>query len=308
MSKTAELRDLTVEDLRAARARARRSDASACGCRRRRASSSRRQGADGAPRAGARQDDHSREGAGVNGSPGSHRRRRQRQDAEERRRRGRAPGAARRLRQDAAPDVDVHGARRRRQREGRRHGRHRREPSAQPPQALGADARGGEGAADLRLARLGIRRAACVGAGALTPRRTGACSRAGEQAMIQMRSILDVADNSGARKIAVINPIGGSIGRYARLGDIVTASVKEASPDGTVKKGQVVKAVIVRMRKEQRRKDGSYIRFDRNAAVLVNDSNEPIGTRVFGPVARELRERRFMKIISLAPEVFRAWL
>ena len=95
--------------------------------------------------------------------------------------------------------------------------------------------------------------------------------------MIQMRSILDVADNSGARKIAVINPIGGSIGRYARLGDIVTASVKEASPDGTVKKGQVVKAVIVRMRKEQRRRDGSYIRFDRNAAVLVNDSNEPIG-------------------------------
>ena len=121
--------------------------------------------------------------------------------------------------------------------------------------------------------------------------------------MIQMRSILDVADNSGARKIAVINPIGGSTGRYARLGDIVTASVKEATPDATVKKGQVVKAVIVRTRKEQRRKDGSYIRFDRNAAVLVNDNNEPIGTRVFGPVARELRERRFMKIISLAPEV-----
>src|SRR5690606_41160659 len=104
-------------------------------------------------------------------------------------------------------------------------------------------------------------------------------------------------------KIAVINPIGGSTGRYARLGDIVTASVKEATPDGTVKKGQVVKAVIVRTRKEFRRRDGSYIRFDRNAAVLVNDQNEPIGTRVFGPVARELRERRFMKIISLAPEV-----
>ena len=102
---------------------------------------------------------------------------------------------------------------------------------------------------------------------------------------------------------SVINPIGGSTGRYARLGDIVTASVKEATPDGTVKKGQVVKAVIVRTRKEQRRRDGSYIRFDRNAAVLVNDQNEPIGTRVFGPVARELRERRFMKIISLAPEV-----
>ena len=122
-------------------------------------------------------------------------------------------------------------------------------------------------------------------------------------AMIQMRSILDVADNSGARKIAVINPIGGSTGRYARLGDIVTASVKEATPDGTVKKGQVVKAVIVRTKKEQRRRDGSYIRFDRNAAVLINDQNEPVGTRVFGPVARELRERKFMKIISLAPEV-----
>ena len=121
--------------------------------------------------------------------------------------------------------------------------------------------------------------------------------------MIQMRSILDVADNSGARKIAVINPIGGSTGRYARLGDIVTASVKEATPESNVKKGQVVKAVIVRTVKEQRRRDGTYIRFDRNAAVLINDQNEPIGTRVFGPVARELRERRFMKIISLAPEV-----
>jgi len=121
--------------------------------------------------------------------------------------------------------------------------------------------------------------------------------------MIQMRSILDVADNSGARKIAVINPIGGSIGRYARLGDLVTASVKEASPDGTVKKGAVVKAVIVRTVKENRRRDGSYIKFDDNAAVLINDAREPVGTRVFGPVARELRERKFMKIISLAPEV-----
>ena len=121
--------------------------------------------------------------------------------------------------------------------------------------------------------------------------------------MIQMRTILDVADNSGARKLAVINPIGGSTGRYARLGDIVTASVKEATPESAVKKGSVVKAVIVRVRKEQRRKDGSYIRVDRNAAVLVNAEGEPVGTRVFGPVARELRERRFMKIISLAPEV-----
>jgi large subunit ribosomal protein L14 len=121
--------------------------------------------------------------------------------------------------------------------------------------------------------------------------------------MIQMRSILDVADNSGARKVSVINPIGGSTGRYAYLGDIITCNVKEAAPEGTVKKGQVVKAVVVRVRKEQRRKDGSYIRFDRNAAVLINDQGEPIGTRVFGPVARELREKRFMKIISLAPEV-----
>jgi|TARA_B100001245_G_C22669731_1_gene327845 large subunit ribosomal protein L14 len=121
--------------------------------------------------------------------------------------------------------------------------------------------------------------------------------------MIQMQSILDVADNSGARKIAVINNLGGATGRYARLGDLVAASVKEATPDATVKKGQVVKAVIVRTAKEYRRRDGSYIRFDRNAAVLVNDQNEPVGTRVFGPVARELRERKFMKIVSLAPEV-----
>ena len=121
--------------------------------------------------------------------------------------------------------------------------------------------------------------------------------------MIQMQTNLDVADNSGARKIAIINPIGGSTGRYARLGDIVTASVKEASPDSNVKKGTVVKCVIVRTRKETRRKDGTYIRFDQNAAVLVNDDHEPIGTRVFGPVARELRDKRFMKIVSLAPEV-----
>ena len=121
--------------------------------------------------------------------------------------------------------------------------------------------------------------------------------------MIQLRTVMEVADNSGARKIAVINPMGGSTGRYARLGDMVTASVKEATPGGTVKKGEVVKAVIVRTAKEQRRRDGSYIRFDRNAAVIVNDQKEPVGTRVFGPVARELRERRFMKIVSLAPEV-----
>ena len=120
---------------------------------------------------------------------------------------------------------------------------------------------------------------------------------------VQMRTILEVADNSGAKRLACILPIGGSTGLKASLGDIVTASVKEASPDSNVKKGSVVKCVIVRTRKEQRRKDGSYIRFDTNAAVLINDDNEPIGTRVFGPVARELRDKKFMKIVSLAPEV-----
>lgn len=120
---------------------------------------------------------------------------------------------------------------------------------------------------------------------------------------VQMRTILDVADNSGAKRLACILPLGGSTGLKAGLGDIVTASVKEASPDSNVKKGSVVKCVIVRTRKETRRKDGTYIRFDSNAAVLINDDHEPIGTRVFGPVARELRDKRFMKIVSLAPEV-----
>jgi len=118
-----------------------------------------------------------------------------------------------------------------------------------------------------------------------------------------MRTILEVADNSGAKRLACILPIGGSTGLKAGLGDIVTASVKEASPDSNVKKGSVVKCVIVRTRKETRRKDGTYIRFDQNAAVLINDDHEPIGTRVFGPVARELRDKKFMKIVSLAPEV-----
>jgi large subunit ribosomal protein L14 len=123
--------------------------------------------------------------------------------------------------------------------------------------------------------------------------------------MIQMRTILEVADNSGARKISMILPLGGSTGRYAGLGDVITANVKESSPDApdAVKKGKVVKAVIVRCRKESRRRDGSYIRFDQNAAVLINEGGEPVGTRVFGPVARELRDKKFMKIVSLAPEV-----
>jgi large subunit ribosomal protein L14 len=120
---------------------------------------------------------------------------------------------------------------------------------------------------------------------------------------VQMRTMLAVADNSGARKLQVILPLGGGRGAKAGLGDIVTAAVKEASPDGTVKKGKVVKAVIVRTRKEHRRRDGTYIRFDENAAVVISDDHEPVGTRVFGPVARELREKKFLKIVSLAPEV-----
>jgi len=115
--------------------------------------------------------------------------------------------------------------------------------------------------------------------------------------------MLEVADNSGARKLQMILPLGGSSGLRAGLGDVITAAVKEASPDGTAKKGTVVKAVVVRMRKESRRRDGTYIRFDQNAAVLINDAGEPVGTRVFGPVARELRDKKFMKIVSLAPEV-----
>jgi large subunit ribosomal protein L14 len=120
---------------------------------------------------------------------------------------------------------------------------------------------------------------------------------------VMMRSMLEVADNSGARKLQMILPVGGSTGLNASLGDVITAAVREASPDGNVKKGTVVKAVIVRTRKEQRRKDGTYIRFDQNAAVLINADGEPVGTRVFGPVARELREKKFLKIVSLAPEV-----
>ncbi len=121
--------------------------------------------------------------------------------------------------------------------------------------------------------------------------------------MIQMQSVLQVADNSGARRVTCILPLGGGVGRIARLGDVITASVREAAPGSAVKKGTVVRAVIVRTRKEHRREDGSYIRFGDNAAVLINEQREPTGTRVFGPVARELRERQFMKIVSLAPEV-----
>ncbi|HEV7857527.1 MAG: large subunit ribosomal protein [Blastocatellia bacterium] len=121
--------------------------------------------------------------------------------------------------------------------------------------------------------------------------------------MIQMQTSLEVADNSGARRVEMIMPIGGSTGKIASLGDKIKVTVKEASPDGAVKKGTVQNAVIVRTRKEVRRKDGTYIRFDQNAAVLIKDDGTPIGTRVFGPVARELRDKNFMKIVSLAPEV-----
>ena len=121
--------------------------------------------------------------------------------------------------------------------------------------------------------------------------------------MIQQASVVKIADNSGAKRALVIRVLGGSKRRYARIGDIVVVAVKDALPDGTVKKGDVAKAVVVRTTKEIRRKDGSYIRFDENAAVIINDSGEPRATRIFGPVGRELREKRFMKIVSLAPEV-----
>lgn len=121
--------------------------------------------------------------------------------------------------------------------------------------------------------------------------------------MIQLRTVLDVADNSGARKVQCIKVLGGSKRRYATVGDIIVAAVRETIPGSNVKKGSVVKAVVVRTKKEVRRPDGSYIRFDRNSAVLINNQNEPLGSRVFGPIARELREKAFMKIVSLAPEV-----
>jgi large subunit ribosomal protein L14 len=121
--------------------------------------------------------------------------------------------------------------------------------------------------------------------------------------MIQEETNLVVADNSGAKKVRCIRVLGGSGRQYASLGDLIVVSVKAAIPNGTVKKGEVSRAVIVRTKKEVRRKDGSYIRFDENAAVLINNQNEPKGTRIFGPVARELREKQFMKIVSLAPEV-----
>jgi large subunit ribosomal protein L14 len=121
--------------------------------------------------------------------------------------------------------------------------------------------------------------------------------------MIQMQSNLDVADNSGAKRVMCIKVLGGSKRRYAHVGDLIVVSIKEATPRGKVKKGEVAKAIVVRTRSNIRRKDGSVIRFDSNAAVLVNNNNEPLGTRIFGPVPRELRAKNHMKIVSLAPEV-----
>ena len=121
--------------------------------------------------------------------------------------------------------------------------------------------------------------------------------------MIQTQTEMDVADNSGAKRVEVIKVLGGSRRRYAGLGDIVVVSIKEALPTAKVKKGEIAKAVVVRTRREYRRYDGSYVKFDNNSAVLIDPQGEPIGTRIFGPVARELRSKRFMKIISLAPEV-----
>lgn len=121
--------------------------------------------------------------------------------------------------------------------------------------------------------------------------------------MIQMSSVLDVADNSGAKSVACIKVLGGSRRRYAKVGDVIVVAVQEAHPQSRVKKGDVARAVVVRTRREYRRPDGTYIKFDTNSAVIINKDNEPIGTRIFGPVARELRGKKFMKIVSLAPEV-----
>ncbi|MEE3348139.1 MAG: 50S ribosomal protein L14 [Nitrospinota bacterium] len=121
--------------------------------------------------------------------------------------------------------------------------------------------------------------------------------------MIQLRTVLDVADNSGAKVVQCIKVLGGSRRRYARIGDIIVVTVKEVDPQSSIKKGEVKKAVVVRTKKEIRRSNGTYIKFDNNAAVLIGDTKEPVGTRIFGPVGRELRAKRYMKILSLAPEV-----
>src|SRR5262249_22590689 len=193
------------------------------------------------------------------------------QDAEDRRGHGHAPGQGRALPQVHDQADQVQGPRREERVQDRRPGRDRREPAAVARQALA-------GRAAARAARGGV-------------------------TMVQMQSTLGGAHNSGAKKLFCIKVLGGSKRKYASVGDIIVVSIKEAIPGAKVKKGDVAKAVIVRTAKEIARADGSYIRFDTNSAVLINKDNEPIGTRIFGPVARELRAKKFMKIISLAPEV-----
>jgi large subunit ribosomal protein L14 len=138
---------------------------------------------------------------------------------------------------------------------------------------------------------------------AISPAAAGNADKVGEAAMIQMESMLDVADNTGARQVMCIKVLGGSKRRYAHIGDVIKVSIKDAAPRGRVKKGEIYNAVVVRTRHGVRRDDGARVRFDSNAAVLLNPKLEPIGTRIFGPVTRELRTERFMKIVSLAPEV-----
>src|SRR5687768_1222668 len=201
-----------------------------------------------------------------------------RQDGQDRRRERRAAAEARGLQAGRAPLQQVQGARRGEHGARRRHGAHRGEPSALAREAL--DRRRGRGA---RLTRRDDR---YLGAG-----------------MIQKYSRLRVADNSGARVVECISVIGRSSSDTAEVGDVIVAAVKQALPNAGVKKGEVVRAVVVRTTKEFGRSDGSHIRFDENAAVLINAQGSPRGTRIFGPVARELRERNYMKIVSLAPEV-----
>src|SRR6266849_912790 len=203
-----------------------------------------------------------------------------RQDGQDRGGCRRPAGPAREVPQVPDPARALQGARREEPVPGGRPGVHHRDSPALARQALG-------GAGDPRTRR---------------GRRRGAGRDRGAD-VIQAETVLDVADNSGARKVLCIKVLGGTRRKYASIGDVIVVSVKEANPNAKVKKGDVMKAVIVRTAKEVGRTDGSYIRFDTNSAVLIDNAREPVGTRIFGPVARELRAKKFMKIISLAPEV-----
>src|SRR5437588_5077530 len=200
---------------------------------------------------------------------GARRRGRLRRHGQERGRPHRSTGPTSVVRQDGASVFEARRARRAERRARRRHGPDHRDPSRQQDETV-AGRRG---------------------------------RREGEIVVIQQETRCKVADNTGAKEVLCIRVLGGSGRRYAGVGDVIVGSVKDALPGGAVKKGEVVRAVVVRTAKERRRQDGSYIRFDDNAVVLINDQRNPRGTRIFGPVARELREKRFMKIISLAPEV-----